>query len=105
MGRGSGGVAATADVVFVGAGASGVLSAAALLRARCATVLVERDLSWRTGAAYATRDPQHLLNVPAGKLSAESERPDDFVDWATDREHGVSASSFLPRQLYGEYLR
>ena len=105
MDSGSGGAVTTADVVVVGAGASGVLAAAALLRARCSTVLVERDPSWSTGVAYSTRDPQHLLNVPAGKLSAESEHASDFMDWATGRGCGVSAHSFLPRQLYGEYLR
>jgi len=98
-------VATAGPVVVVGAGASGVLSAAALLRARHATVLVERDTSWSTGPAFATADPQHLLNVPAGMLSADAGQPCDFVDWAAARERGVSAHSFLPRRLYGEYLR
>jgi uncharacterized NAD(P)/FAD-binding protein YdhS len=105
MEHGSRGAGAEGNVVVVGAGASGVLSAAALLRARCSAVLVERDGSWSTGPAYATQDPRHLLNVPAGKLSADSTRPCDFVDWASTRERGVSAHSFLPRRLFGEYLR
>ncbi len=98
-------VHASGDVVVVGAGASGVLSAAALLRARLGAVLVERDESWSTGPAYATDNLRHLLNVPAGKLGAETRRPLDFVEWAAEREPNVSAESFLPRRLYGEYLR
>jgi len=97
--------ASARPVVVIGAGASGVLSAAALLRARHATVLVERDASWSTGPAFATEDPQHLLNVPARMLSADTGHPGDFVEWAAARQPDVSAHSFLPRRLYGEYLR
>ena len=93
-------------VVIIGAGASGVLSAIALLRSSDRhVVLVERDGSWSTGPAYATSDPRHLLNVPAGKLSVDSTQPCDFVDWASARIGGVSPATFLPRSLYGGYLR
>jgi uncharacterized NAD(P)/FAD-binding protein YdhS len=93
-------------VVIIGAGAAGVLSAIALLRSgERAVVLAERDASWGMGPAYATSDPQHLLNVPASKLSVETDRPCNFLEWASTRVAGVTGASFLPRGLYGEYLR
>jgi uncharacterized NAD(P)/FAD-binding protein YdhS len=93
-------------VVVIGAGASGHLAARALIRAGSpAVVLVERDRSWSVGPAYATRDPQHLLNVAGSKLSVDSDCPHDFVTWATRRAPETSERVFLPRSLYGEYLR
>jgi uncharacterized NAD(P)/FAD-binding protein YdhS len=93
-------------IVVVGAGAAGVLSAMALLRSGAGpVVLVERDERWSMGPAYATCDPHHLLNVPASKLSADADRPCDFVEWASRRVAGVTGEQFLPRGLYGEYLR
>ena len=35
--------------------------------------------------AYTTDDPRHLLNVPAGGMSAHPDRPDDFTDWLRTR--------------------
>ncbi len=93
-------------VVVVGAGASGLMSARALLRGGYPTVvLVERDESWGAGPAYSTQDRAHLLNVPASRLSVDSDRPKDFVEWAAARVGGVTASTFLPRVMYGEYLQ
>jgi uncharacterized NAD(P)/FAD-binding protein YdhS len=96
----------TPPLVVVGAGASGLLCARALLRSgHPAVVLVERNPCWGAGPAYSTSDRAHLLNVPASRLSVDSARPNDFVDWAAARIGGVSASSFLPRAMYGEYLQ
>lgn len=38
-------------------------------------ILIERQNSWGKGLAYQTKSDEHLLNVPAGKISAF---PDDF---------------------------
>jgi uncharacterized NAD(P)/FAD-binding protein YdhS len=92
-------------VAIVGAGASGLLSAIAVLGAGRSVVLVERDRDWRTGPAYATTDQVHLLNVAAGRLSATTVHPLDFVDWAAQRFAGVTPDAFLPRRMYGTYLR
>ncbi len=98
--------AAPRNVVIVGAGASGLLAAIALLRSGSdAVVLVEQDATWSAGPAYATTDPGHLLNVPAGNLSCDPSRPDHFAEWASTKARGVTAASFLPRRLFGEYLR
>src|SRR5947209_3768737 len=93
---------ADADVAIVGGGASGTLVAIQLLRqARppFSIVLVERAGQIGRGVAYSTREPDHLLNVPAGKLSALPDVPDHFARWA-----GASERAFVPRARYGEYL-
>ncbi|MGJ0452107.1 MAG: FAD/NAD(P)-binding protein [Methylocystis sp.] len=95
-------------VVIVGGGFSGSKTAAQILRradAPLRVVLVERRGAVGEGVAYATREPMHLLNVPAGRMSAWPDRPDDFVEWARRRHGNVHPSDFLPRQWYGEYVR
>lgn len=57
-----------------------------------------------TGAAYGTKDPTHLLNVPANRMSAWPEDPDHFCRWLDDHAV-VSAQSFAPRLAYGRYLQ
>jgi uncharacterized NAD(P)/FAD-binding protein YdhS len=101
----------TPTIVVVGGGFSGTMAAAQTLRrARQAgltarVVLVERRGAIGEGVAYSTREPVHLLNVPAGRMSAWSDRPDDFVRWASRRHGEVRPTAFLPRQWYGEYVR
>lgn len=69
------------------------------------------------GVAYATRDPAHVLNVPAAGMSLWPDRPHDFLDWLNDANSGwrvldpsfedmaVTPYSFMPRMVYGAYLR
>jgi uncharacterized NAD(P)/FAD-binding protein YdhS len=60
-------------VVVIGGGASGALVALRLLeqeaRPEEIVLLEPRDVPGR-GLAYGTRDPRHVLNVPAGRMSA-----------------------------------
>ena len=94
-------------VVIVGGGASGVLLAARLLqksRHVRVTVLESRDVLGR-GMAYSTSHHEHLLNVPAGRMSAYGEDAEHFVRFL--HEHmgdRYGASSFVPRAIYGDYL-
>ncbi len=99
-------------VVVVGGGFSGSMTAAQLLRGAAQAnlalqvALVERKGALGEGVAYGTREPVHLLNVPAGRMSAWPDRPDDFVQWAARRyDEKVSPRDFLPRRWYGEYVR
>jgi uncharacterized NAD(P)/FAD-binding protein YdhS len=100
-------------IAIIGAGLSGTLVAANLLRMATAPlriVLIERRGQVGQGVAYGTICPDHLLNVPAGRMGAWPDRPEHFLDWlrAHQGEPGipgrVSAEDFLPRGLYGVYL-
>lgn len=93
------------NVAVVGAGLSGTLTAVALLRHGARVTLVERSGDFGPGVAYATPDVTHLLNVPAGRMSAFPEDPDHFVRWAGRRHANVGHGDYLPRRLYGAYLR
>jgi uncharacterized NAD(P)/FAD-binding protein YdhS len=98
-------------VAVVGGGFSGSISAAQLIRQAKAAqlslrvVLLEQRGSIGEGLAYSTREQCHLLNVPAGRMSAWPDQPNDFLRWASARDSSVTADDFLPRQWYGEYIR
>ena len=94
-------------IAVVGAGFSGVMTALHLLRQAKAVkvVLVERRSPIGLGAAYATDDPSHRLNVRAGNMSAWPDRPDDFVDWLRARDLDVGPGGFATRGDYGRYLQ
>jgi uncharacterized NAD(P)/FAD-binding protein YdhS len=71
-------------IAVVGAGFSGTLLALHLLRrspADARVLLVERNGRFGEGQAYATGNPSHLLNVPAGRMGAFHDRPGHFLDW------------------------
>src|SRR6476646_7526315 len=93
-------------VAIVGGGAAGVLAAVHLRRSRPDAQITLIDASGRpgTGAAYGTKDPTHLLNVPAQRMSAWPDDPDHFCRWLDER--AVSpVQSFAPRLAYGRYLQ
>jgi uncharacterized NAD(P)/FAD-binding protein YdhS len=94
-------------IAVIGAGFSGVMTALHLLRqpSPVKVVLVERCGPIGLGAAYATDDPAHRLNVRAGNMSAWPDRPDDFVDWLAGRGREVGAGGFATRGDYGRYLQ
>lgn len=88
-------------VLIVGGGASGVLVAANLLRNGdgLEVIIAEPDSILGRGVAYSTTDPDHLLNVPAGRMSGLVEDPAHLCKWA-----GVDEGAFIPRRRYLEYL-
>jgi uncharacterized NAD(P)/FAD-binding protein YdhS len=93
-------------VAIVGGGASGVLLAVNLLRTTAdlhVTVFEPAELGY--GMAYSTTCPLHLLNVPAGKMSAFPGEPGHFLAWLEGRCPGqYGPISFVSRALFGEYL-
>ncbi len=102
------------DLAIIGGGAAGVMVALqALRRARAPlrVCLFEAASTLAEGIAYATPAPQHLLNVPAGRMSALPDQPADFVDYL--RQAGTCpelpeadlAQHFVPRFHYAGYLR
>lgn len=99
------------SIVVVGGGYSGAMTAAQLLRQAhekslpLKVTVVEKRGAIGEGVAYGTRDLDHLLNVPAGRMSAWPDRPDDFLLWAQQTGKTAASYDFLPRQWYGEYIR
>jgi uncharacterized NAD(P)/FAD-binding protein YdhS len=95
-------------IVIIGAGFSGTVLAVNLLRRRGAIptdiVLIERAPAMNRGVAYAAREFPYLLNVPAGRLSADSSDAQQFLNFARARLPEADAEDFLPRSLYGDYL-
>jgi uncharacterized NAD(P)/FAD-binding protein YdhS len=100
-------------IAIVGAGFSGTLLALHLMH-RCPpctrVLLIERNSQFGRGPAYATSNPSHLLNVPAGRMSAYQSRPNDFIDWlhrlSPDELDGVpTPGTFVPRHFFGRYIR
>jgi uncharacterized NAD(P)/FAD-binding protein YdhS len=96
-------------LVIVGAGFSGTVLAARLLRRppgrATDVILIERGPEMGRGVAYAAREFPYLLNVPAARLSADHEDPLQFLRFARSRLPDAAGEDFLERALYGDYLQ
>lgn len=100
------------DIAIIGGGAGGVLTAIHALRlagAGTRIALIEPAARLAQGVAYATTHGEHLLNVPARRMSAFKDRPDDFVDFlvasAGEDARDAIAVAYAERRSYGAYLR
>lgn len=97
----------TPSVLIVGAGFSGAALAVQLLRRATEAldvVLLNESGRMARGLAYGTDSLHHVLNVPAGNMSALPDDPENFLRycrWIDNRWH---AGSFVPRRIYGAYL-
>ena len=95
-------------IAVVGGGASGTLAAVYLLREAerrrvpLRVALIDRDGRHGLGRAYSTTHPAHLLNSPAGAMSAVAGDPAHLTRWAA--EAGLPDDGFLPGSAYGRYL-
>ncbi|MEV0385561.1 FAD/NAD(P)-binding protein [Nonomuraea sp. NPDC050643] len=102
---------ASPAVTIVGGGASGALTAIHLLRlARAsgttvAVTLLDQGGRHALGQAYATTDPHHLLNTRADRMSALDDDPEHLLTWARAEGMPVDEAGYLPRAVYGRYLR
>lgn len=101
------------DLAIIGGGAAGVLTAINALRRASGPlriVLFEPASMLAQGIAYATPWPEHLLNVPAGKMSGFPEQPEDFLDYlmarpeTAGRARGEVGADYAPRLQYADYL-
>ncbi len=99
---------------IIGGGFTGTLTAVHLIEKStqpCEIIIINKRESLNKGLAYNPYSNKHLLNVVAGKMSAFPDKPDHFLNWVMQRDELIHtnktllANSFLPRQLYGEYLR
>ena len=102
------------DIGIIGGGAGGVLTALHALRlARepVRIVLFEPAPTPAKGVAYATTCAEHLLNVPAQRMSAFNDAPEDFLDYvvattpAGGPDRDALGHAFVERRRYGDYLR
>lgn len=99
-------------IVIVGAGASGALMAAHLMRTGRSDLdvtLIETRAQIGRGLAYATENPSHLLNVRAANMSAFADDPGHFARWLAAQPDAPNADGdpefrFVSRGVYGRYL-
>src|SRR5215204_4145570 len=96
-------------ITIIGGGASGTLLAANLLRRKPKETvevnMVEKNSAIGRGVAYSTPDDIHLLNVPAGRMGAFADNIGHFHEWLQEKGHKFDANDFVPRNIFGEYLR
>ena len=105
---------ATVDVVIIGGGASGILTAIHLVKGTNSLLriaIIESRAELGKGIAYSTTCPEHRLNVVAGRMSAFEADPDHFLRYlnryrtAESSEFpGRGSSCFASRETYGRYL-
>jgi uncharacterized NAD(P)/FAD-binding protein YdhS len=97
------------NIAIIGGGFSGVLLAVQLLQTGkdlpLTISLIDKNACKGLGMAYATSDPEHLLNVPASNMGAFAEEPNHFYQWLQKQNFSYSPDDFVPRQVYGQYLQ
>ncbi len=97
------------SIAIIGAGFSGSILAVNLMRQGAPgfhIYLVERRGTFARGVAYSTELKAHLLNVPAGNMSALASDRDHFLRWLgrSFKDANYSSGSFVPRPIYARYL-
>jgi uncharacterized NAD(P)/FAD-binding protein YdhS len=96
-------------IAIIGSGASGTLLAVNLIKNAgdqpLEINLIEKKERFGRGVAYSTTTDYHLLNVPANKMGAFPDDLEHFFKWLTARNYNYFSNDFVPRKIYGEYLR
>lgn len=100
--------ASSPTIAIIGAGFSGTIVAAQLLQQPFTTplriLLLDRVPAPGCGVAFGMSCANHLLNVPAGRMSAFPSDEDHFLRFAKGHDVAVVGGSFVPRRTYGAYL-
>lgn len=96
------------NIAIIGAGCSGAMVAINLLQlhrnSNKKILLIDKSERMGRGLAYRTWDDNHVLNVPAGNMSALVDDSQHFVHFCQKIDPAFSAGSFVSRRLYGDYL-
>ncbi len=98
------------QVAIVGFGLSGLLSFFNLVKnfptngKKLKVVIFEKSHLSPKSVAYGTKNPNHLLNVPAIRMGIVSESRDDFFKWLCLKGYKYQETDFVPRQIFGIYL-
>lgn len=104
------------SIAIIGTGFSGSMVATHLLQNATVPLsikLIEPRPETGRGVAYSTTVNTHLLNVPAGKMSAFADRPTHLLQWLEQHQSqirgmestNINASTFIPRSVYGDYIQ
>jgi len=105
------------SICVVGGGFSGVASAIACLtriKTPFRLTIIDPNPVLGQGIAYGGHHALHLLNARTRDLSVRAHQPGDFLNWVFRQLdqgenhadlHEALAHTFLPRQLFGEYVR
>lgn len=96
-------------ITIIGGGASGTLLAVNLIKHSDENPieinLVEKAGEIGCGGAFSTAQDIHLLNVPAAKMGAFTDEVEHFHKWLAENDYDYAPDDFVPRKIYGEYLR
>src|SRR5580693_9018242 len=95
-------------IAIVGGGVSGTLTAFHLVRqgTPARVILIDQRPDFGLGLAYSTPSLRHLLNVPAGKISALPDQPDHFLNWLRENHDPTATEkTFAPRVVFGRYIQ
>jgi uncharacterized NAD(P)/FAD-binding protein YdhS len=95
-------------IAIIGGGVSGTLTAFHLVRqgTSARVILIDHRPDFGLGLAYSTPSLRHLLNVPAGKISALPDQPDHFLNWLCENhDPTATAKTFAPRAVFGRYIQ
>lgn len=98
----------TRTIAIIGGGVSGTLTALHLVRQRtpAQVILIDQQSDFGLGLAYSTPSLRHLLNVPAGKISALPDQPDHFLTWLRRNYDPLATEkTFAPRLIFGRYIQ
>jgi len=101
-------------IAIIGGGFSGTMIGVHLIKNAIAPLvlqLINEADELNTGIAYDPYSKKALLNVVSSRMSAFASDPDHFLNWLMqqdkfrDKDRTLIGNSFLPRYLYGEYLK
>jgi uncharacterized NAD(P)/FAD-binding protein YdhS len=95
-------------IAIIGAGVSGTLTAFHLIRqgTPARVILIDQRPGFGLGLAYSTPSLRHLLNVPAGKISALPDEPTHFLNWLRkNHDPAATEKTFAPRAVFGRYIQ
>lgn len=103
----------TKHIAIIGGGFCGIITAVNLLKGAKGPLkitLINSGAPLVRGIAYNTYSSTHLLNVTAGNMSAFPDDMENFTNWLSKKSEYITyqkdllAKTFMPRNLYGEYL-
>ena len=97
------------QIAIIGGGLSGTALSMQLLRQHGTQQvhihLIEKSGVIGRGVAYETSSDQHLLNVPASKMSIWPEDAGHFHRWLQVHHQDIGPMGFAGRKVFGDYIQ